>query len=437
MGLNTETSLPSAPAVDLDDGAIAYFREQAPIIYGAGSAGRQLLKLFAEAGIAVACCIDKNAESIGSIGEIPVLPPTHLCTLATAKQYPLIVAVNSRHTYESISGELMRAYPRLSTPTWSRLLIDAFAVERCKQRLTEGSRLDLRECMGCRADPSGCEAFRQGACSIAVDGHIAGPSKLKDFAYFVTNRCTLNCLHCVEKLPYYEQRTTEKSQRILETVRKVVKASGFIYRFSITGGETLLNRELPDLIDGLLATPGIGYIYLYTSGTVVPKPALAARLAHPRIAVNVSDYGAYVAGKLHENLDQCLAAFDKYGVAYRLLSNKFWFDLGQFEALDLDAQALRKSFSSCAFTNCMTISDGVLYRCPHQLAGIQLGRLSLPDGETVDIDRLEGRDLAESLDRFVDLDYIDACRHCQLSTGAKEVPAAIQVARRTLPITPV
>lgn len=423
MGLN------AADKVGID--AIATLRGRVPVVYGAGSAGGVIVKLLAEAGIAVACCIDKNAAVIGRLDGVPVHAPEHLAALAGNDDLVLIVAVNSEHAFHAIGGTLAEKFPQLPAPIWGRTLIDAFAVRRCEKRLADGLGLDLRDCMGCRADPAGCKAFRRGAQSVAVgDAGMAGNSALDDFAYFVTNRCTLNCAHCVEALPYYARRTTETGGRILEAVRKTVQACGFVHRFSVTGGEPLLNKELPDILDALLAMPGIGYIFVYTTGTVVPNDRLAACLAHPRIAVNVSDYGSAVDGKLRTNLDRFLGVLDRHRVAYCVLGNKVWFDLGRFERLDLDVDVLRTSFANCAFTNCMTIADGVLYRCPHQLAGMRLGQLPAIEGETVDIDRLAGPALVAALDRFVDLDVIDACGCCRLSAGAHEVPAAVQLPRR-------
>lgn len=409
------------------------------VVYGAGSAGKQLVRLLDELGLPVLACIDKHAPSIHEINGHPVWLPQRLATFRPEIPFDLIVAVNSRHAFESIRDELAADYPQLPSPIWGRALADRMASERCHRKLQNNKGIDLLECMGCRADPSHCTAFREAARKVAPQQPTemgSSPGKLNDFAYFITNRCTLNCQHCVEALPYYEARQTESCERILKTVRRVVAASGYIDRFSLTGGETMLNRELPEIIHGILATPGIGFVYLYTSGTVVPSTELLRQLANPRIAVNLSDYGEHLSGKLKDNFERCRTLFDEHGIAYRLLENKLWFDLGTFAPMNLDAAALRKSFANCAFTHCISVSGGVMYRCPHQLAGIQLGRLSSPPGETVDIDHLDDHSLRKALDSLVELESIDACNHCLLTGGAHEVPAAIQVRRLTRRITP-
>lgn len=410
--------------------------ERTPIIYGAGSAGRHLLKLFDELGVPVACCIDAKAEAIGAIGAVPVRPPAALGDITAPARHVLIVAINSDHAFNTISADIGRRYPAFGTPLRARSVANALAVGRCEGRLNAGRELDLRDCMGCRPDAAKCPAFCRGAERASPAHPLPAPAThhhtahINDFAYFVTNRCTLNCTHCVEALPHYEAHHSDSADTVLATVRKMVAACGFVHRFSITGGEALLHKELPEMLRGLLALPGIGFIYLYTSGTVAPKPELLTLLTNPRVVVNVSDYGTNTPARLRENFDAFLFALQSHRVAYTVLPNKVWLDMGRFEQLHLDETAMRTSFAHCAFTNCMTLSQGVLYRCPHQLAGVQQGHLpALPD-QTVAVDTLDGDALVSALNRFAARDYIDACGNCKLSDNPQEVPAALQSPRR-------
>ncbi|MCB1960195.1 MAG: radical SAM protein [Rhodocyclaceae bacterium] len=412
----------------------AALRERTPIVYGAGSAGRHLLRLFDEMGIAVACCIDANAAQIGAIGPVKVLPPDALGTIADPERHVLIVSINSDHAFETISADIARRYPALGQPLRARSITEALATERCLKRLRAGQPLDLRDCMGCRPDAAQCTAFRRGA-ERAAPAHplappAARPARINDFAYFITNRCTLNCTHCVEALPHYDKHHNDSAAAVLATVARMVDACGFVHRFSLTGGEVLLHKELAEILRGLLAMPGIGFIYVYTSGTVAPKADVLALLANPRIVVNVSDYGVNTPPRLRANFDAFLSALAAHAIAHTVLPNKVWLDMGRFEELHLDAAAMRASFAKCAFTHCMTLSQGVLYRCPHQLAGVQQGHLpALPD-QVVAVDALSDEDLIDHLNRFAARDYIDACGRCKLSASPQEVPAALQSPRR-------
>ena len=425
MGLNASQPAPTT--------AIAHLLgHRRPIIYGAGSAGRHLLKLFDALGVEVAGCVDAHAERIGALGAMPVHPPERLGRIANPQAHALIVAINAEHVFDAVSAQLAAQYPAFGTPLRARDVAASLAEARCQRRLDGGGALDLGDCMGCRPDIGACPAFRRGAerAGTPAPRPVGAGAGINDFAYFITNRCTLNCTHCVEALPHYEQHYNDSVDDVLAAVAKLVAASGFVHRLSITGGEILLHRDLPAILDGLLAMPGIGYIFPYTSGTVTPGPALLARLAHPRIALNVSDYGEHTPPRLRENFDAFIAALERGKVAHTVLTNKVWLDMGHFEDLHLDPAAMRASFAKCVFTNCMTVSRNVLYRCPHQLAGVQQGRLPAAADQCVDLNALSGDALTEALNRFARLDYIDACGHCKLSDSPREVPAALQSPRR-------
>lgn len=403
----------------------------APVLYGMGSAGKRLMKFLDEANISVAYCIDKNALEIKRFEDHIVHLPEYLQTNFNPQVHKLVVSVNSEHAYQAIAKDLMACFPHVGRPLWGRELIDHLAATRCQQRLDFGGNIVLSECMGCRADPSNCPSFRCGAkaASIYAKRPEGRRSSLNDVSFFVTNRCTLNCAHCIEALPYVQTRRTESIESIIHFARKVSEACEFLYRFSITGGEPLLLRDFSSLIDELLLVPNIGFFYIYTTGTVIPDKALCKKLAHPRLAVNISDYGENVPKKLQDNFHHFLQSMRTHGVCYSVLPNKVWFDLGRFEDLRLSESAKRESFSKCSFTNCMTISGHTLFRCPHQLAGVQQNCLKASDGETVDLEALDGESLVDALDRFVALNYIEACGNCRLSTGAIEVTSAIQVPR--------
>ncbi|WP_227816946.1 radical SAM protein [Nitrogeniibacter aestuarii] len=412
----------------------AMFAGRTPIIYGAGSAGRHLLRRLKTAGIRVAACIDAKAHDIGHIGDMPVSPPEHLEQIGQPDAHVLVVALNSEHAYTAAAAQLQSRFPAFGAPLWAQPVVQSLAESACHSLLDSGQTLALTDCMACRADVSACPAFRRGAeqASPVRPLRAASPAvaDINDVAYFITNRCTLNCTHCVEALPSHETHYNDSVDEILGAAARMVDACGFIHRFSITGGEALLHRGLSDILDGLLAMPGLGFIYLYTSGTVAPKAGLIERLAHPRVVLNISDYGDNTPPRLRENFQSFRAAMDAHGVSYAVLPNKVWMDMGQFEDLHLDEAAMRESFAKCAFTNCMTLSRGRLYRCPHQLAGVQLGQLPVVEDQMVQVDALDGTALVQALNRFAARPFIDACGRCKLSDQPQEVPAAVQSPRR-------
>jgi uncharacterized protein len=99
----------------------------------------------------------------------------------------------------------------------------------------------------------------------------------------VSGTCNLHCTYC-----FYEQGTSQYQPESLtvEEIDAWFRASGGPGSLlTITGGEPLLNPELPEILD--LAAAVFDGVHLLTNGTRV-DPALAARLAALDVSVDVS-----------------------------------------------------------------------------------------------------------------------------------------------------
>lgn len=136
----------------------------------------------------------------------------------------------------------------------------------------------------------------------------------------VTDKCNLRCVYCmpVEGLPWLRRDdllTYEEIERIVATM-----APMGLRRLRITGGEPLVRRELPSLVEGLAAIPGIDDIALSTNAVLLAPVAEQLRAAGVR-RVNISldslradrvDAIARRAGS-HERIFEGLAAAEQAG----------------------------------------------------------------------------------------------------------------------------
>jgi len=95
----------------------------------------------------------------------------------------------------------------------------------------------------------------------------------------VTDRCNLRCQYCMPLedytwLPREELLTFEEINSLVE----VFTGLG-VSRIRLTGGETLLRRDLPTLIRMLAANSGVKDLALTTNGTLLTEQAAALRAA--------------------------------------------------------------------------------------------------------------------------------------------------------------
>src|SRR6195256_2832515 len=91
----------------------------------------------------------------------------------------------------------------------------------------------------------------------------------------VTDRCNIRCFYC---MPEHEVRFVERREILdFEEIERFVRiAVGLgIRKLRVTGGEPLLRRDLPVLIERLAKIPGIQDLALTTNGVLLGEQAEA------------------------------------------------------------------------------------------------------------------------------------------------------------------
>ncbi len=94
----------------------------------------------------------------------------------------------------------------------------------------------------------------------------------------VTDRCNIRCVYCMPENPVFLPRNQLLSFEEIERFVRIVVPLG-IDKIRLTGGEPLVRRELPVLVEKLAAIPGIRDIGLTTNGILLA--GLAQRSGMP------------------------------------------------------------------------------------------------------------------------------------------------------------
>jgi cyclic pyranopterin phosphate synthase len=102
---------------------------------------------------------------------------------------------------------------------------------------------------------------------------------LRSLRISVTDRCNLRCQYCMPE-PDYVWLPRENLLTFEETAALVdVFTDTGVDRVRLTGGEPLLRRDLPDLVEMLAARPRIADLALTTNGVLLANQAEALRAA--------------------------------------------------------------------------------------------------------------------------------------------------------------
>ena len=121
----------------------------------------------------------------------------------------------------------------------------------------------------------------------------------------VTDRCNLRCQYCMPEADYaWLPRESVLTFEEIGALADVFAALG-ANRVRITGGEPLVRRDLPSLIEGLAAKPAIQDLALTTNGVLLaPRAAALRRAGLQRITISLDT--------LHRERFEALTRFDEH-----------------------------------------------------------------------------------------------------------------------------
>ena len=129
----------------------------------------------------------------------------------------------------------------------------------------------------------------------------------------VTDRCNIRCFYCMpEHDVHFVERREILSFEEIERFARLAAGLG-VTKLRITGGEPLLRRDLPVLVERLCRIPGIRDIALTTNGVLLPQlaePLYAAGLRRINVHLDTLDRARFQEITRRDDLDRVLAGLD-------------------------------------------------------------------------------------------------------------------------------
>jgi cyclic pyranopterin phosphate synthase len=128
--------------------------------------------------------------------------------------------------------------------------------------------------------------------------------RLHDLRISVTDRCNFRCPYCMPAEIYGEKYEFMRRAELLrfeeiERLARIFTELG-VEKIRITGGEPLLRHELPRLIEGLAAIPGVRDLTLTTNGWLLTKHAAElARAGLQRVTVSLDSHDDETFGRMN------------------------------------------------------------------------------------------------------------------------------------------
>lgn len=406
--------------------------EKKIILYGAGAIGKTLKTVFDKLDLNVEFFVDKKYKEIIEMEGIQVKDPQELRQV-NSNDFLVIICVASDvilHYQKEIHMLLEEYCPLAEKIESGRQLAYLLNYYLCSKEVENGKRLDLTECINCGYEARGCEIcddyLRKQNCTLSDEISYKKREFEHFFGYILGNYCTLRCKNCNEMIPFHNERSFVDKEEVLRDCKHLIASCTFLPCMELVGGEPFLYPELEELLRELLKIKNLGYIKIFTNGTVVPGDSLCKILRNERIVINLSNYTEAVRGELLSRIYKTKEKFEQAGISYISSYAKTWLNFN-FENKGRSKEELQYNFAHCNSANCHRLYRGVLYRCHHQYAGVRLGKFDIKESDVIRIHDYTIEELRKKCDEFEEISYIDACSYCNWPFDVEEVPAAEQV----------
>lgn len=239
----------------------------------------------------------------------------------------------------------------------------------------------------------------------------------------ITTKCTLRCKDCAHLIQHYGKPSHVDAGVLLEDMENLLNAVSVVYVFKLIGGETFLHPKLSVILDRAVNSSKIKFIEVFTNATILPSKELLTSLKHPKVKVQISNYGKY--SRYCSELQELLK---KENISYNMVESLSWTDTGGPQCRNRNTDELKKLFSACAFNKCNSFLNGEFHICPRSSNGMNLGLVPRMDAEYARIKGAPAKEAGKRIRDLYRLKYISACNYCDgVTPWGKQIPAGIQL----------
>lgn len=247
----------------------------------------------------------------------------------------------------------------------------------------------------------------------------------RQLAISVLTPCTLNCRLCTALTPLYNMRGNHyigALDSLKSEITALFQVYDYIQDLTITGGEPLLHKELPEITAFLLENFSEQFetLRIFSNGTVVPDVRLLESIqksARNNFEFVIDRYD------LSDKADDIKRLLEQYHIGYH--ENIYcggaqhcggWVDCGPIDKFrNYAPEKVQEIVSRCHYATwkCLLLFKGKVHLCSLAACGEDMGFFQLKPGEYVDLldPRLsleQKKEIASALGHRA----VTACQYC-------------------------
>lgn len=244
--------------------------------------------------------------------------------------------------------------------------------------------------------------------------------------------CTLKCEKCGEFNPYLASKDKSymiSAEVLSKNIYKIAKAVEKIKLLQLTGGESLLHKDMFLLLAYICTIPNIEAVEMVTNGTVVPDAITLDLLRdfREKIEVLVSDYSGSGI-----NNSKVIETLKNNKINHRVMRNMKWLDRSDVSDKKKNIEELEYIAQNCASYRKFPfyiLNNGIItaHCCT---AGSILYYLDIYEEckeNYFNIEDVGEDDMLAELERINEVKFMQMCNYCIPSWDVKYCQAGKQI----------
>lgn len=253
-------------------------------------------------------------------------------------------------------------------------------------------------------------------------------------SFLPSTACNLKCRYCLNFNPFSKRFYVRELDALCNDVDLFFSCVDHIMLFHISGGETMLYKDLNRIIEYISKNYGnrIDTLRVVTNGTIVPDDLQLKTLAACNVEVTVDDYRDAVP-TYSEQFEELLEKLDDYHVRYYINKVDSWINLAPESTnfFSYSESEMQQHFDKCN-QSWQELRDGKLFSCNYAAYAAVAGISDISDEETFDLKNFTDnrkKELVEFRLGYSEKGYTQFCRKCRGfgETNTEIVKAAEQI----------
>ena len=251
------------------------------------------------------------------------------------------------------------------------------------------------------------------------------------YEHKLITKCTLRCKDCCHYIPFFKNNQKITLEQFKQDLDLLLKTVDVIYGMSLTGGETLLAKDLTKMIKYALSKKRVKNIIITTNSTIIPSEELIDILKHnrKRCFVVISNYTK------NEKLDKIIN-FEKVKKIFKdnnipcscTRKDTIWTQ----KPIILEPKLAKDNNTNtrdCWLSGCKTYINNTMFLCPIQYYMTQdFDKYPIPEGECVHLDQNDIETRNTNLLNFFIKGKFEFCNYCEIHPEI-QVDVADQLAK--------